>query len=61
MMMQGHPTVLLARVTVSDDHAAVDPDTARRRWKQILIAVCAEPPFEFHGDRHQVFHGQLSR
>jgi len=59
--MQRHPTVLLAGMTVGDDHAAVDPDPARGRWKQILIAVGAEPPFEFHGDRHQVFHGQLPR
>ena len=58
--MQRHPTVLFAGMTVGDDHAAVDPNPARGRWKQILVAVGAEPSFEFHGDWHQVFHGQFS-
>ena len=60
-MMQRHPTVLIAGMTVGDDHPAVDPNPARGRWKQIMIAVSAEPPFELHGDWYQVFHGQLSR
>jgi hypothetical protein len=48
-------------MAVRNNHPAVDSDPARRRWKQILIAVCAEPSFEFRGDRYQIFHRQLPR
>jgi hypothetical protein len=58
-MMQRNPTVLLAGMTVGDNHPAVDPDPARHRREQIVIAVGAKPPFELAGDRDQVFHGDL--
>lgn len=51
-MMQRNPTILLAGTAVRDDHPAVDPDPARCRWKQIVITVGAEPPFELTGDWH---------
>lgn len=59
--MQRNPAIFLAGMAVGDDHPAVDPDPARHRRKQIVIAVCAEPSFELAGDRDQVFHGDLAR
>jgi len=60
-MMQRHPTVLLAGMTVSDNHPAMDPDPARHRREQIVIAMRAKPPFELARDWDQIFHGDLTR
>jgi hypothetical protein len=39
----------------------MDPYPACDWWKQVLVAVGAEPPFELGRDRHQIFHGNLAR